>query len=203
MNAPAVTIPPTTEIGTPFEGGFYVGTIRVNDVPHILIVSPAAQGDHDDVAWSASRAHVDGATSFNDGRANTEAMAAAGSKLARWALALDINGHTDWYLPARDELELLYRHLKPTAETNWCWRGDNPSSIPVGYAYSRGTPAQTSVEAFQQGGPEALRAVAYWSSTQYAGGESNAWCQGFDVGYQCDCRKVNELRARAVRRLPI
>ncbi|HRO61717.1 MAG TPA: DUF1566 domain-containing protein [Burkholderiaceae bacterium] len=43
----------------------------------------------------------------------------------------------------------------------------------------------------------------YWLRTQSAGGESGAWCQGFDDGYQGVCRKDGELRARAVRRLPI
>lgn len=43
----------------------------------------------------------------------------------------------------------------------------------------------------------------YWSSEQYAGGEAYAWCQHFLLGSQCSHHKFNELRARAVRRLPI
>ncbi|WP_454826073.1 DUF1566 domain-containing protein [Paraburkholderia xenovorans] len=47
--------------------------------------------------------------------------------------------------------------------------------------------------------------AAYWSNTpdadpDYAGW---AWCQGFDDGGQDGHRQGGELRARAVRRLPI
>lgn len=43
----------------------------------------------------------------------------------------------------------------------------------------------------------------YWSSEQHAAHSSNAWCQGFNLGSQHYDRKVNELRARAVRRLSV
>lgn len=43
----------------------------------------------------------------------------------------------------------------------------------------------------------------YWSSEQYAGGESYAWYQTFSGGGQGNGRKDLELRARAVRRLPL
>jgi len=183
--------------GTPFQGGFYVGRIRIDDVVHALIVSPQA-GDVDDTSWGARGKDVPGARSFFDGRANTLAMAEAGSKLAQRVLQMDINGFTDWYLPSRDELELLYRHLKPTKQENWCWRGDNPSSVPAGYAYASDAPAQTSAEAFREGGREALEDTWYWSSTQYSA--HLAWYQDFVDGGQDFIGKLNELRARAVRR---
>jgi hypothetical protein len=43
----------------------------------------------------------------------------------------------------------------------------------------------------------------YWSSTQYAGDAAYAWCQNFYNGNQHARHKGTELRARAVRRLPI
>ncbi len=43
----------------------------------------------------------------------------------------------------------------------------------------------------------------YWSCTQYAGDERYAWYQYFHHGYQIDTHKDHELRARAVRRLPL
>jgi len=49
--------------------------------------------------------------SFVDGLANTRAMAAAGSELAQRILDLRIAGRDDWYLPALDETERLYRNL--------------------------------------------------------------------------------------------
>jgi hypothetical protein len=43
----------------------------------------------------------------------------------------------------------------------------------------------------------------YWSSEQHAGDSASAWFQDFDYGGQNGNHKGYELRARAVRRLPI
>ena len=43
----------------------------------------------------------------------------------------------------------------------------------------------------------------YWSAQEYEPNKEYAWCQGFNNGCQYDLPKFNELRARAVRRLPI
>jgi hypothetical protein len=193
----SVTIAP----GDAFAGGFLAGFILLNGESHAIIVAPKAQGEHDDAALLDSRANVPGALSFFDGHANTAALAEAGSELAKWAQGLAIGGFNDWYLPSRDELEICYRALKPTTEQNYCWRGDNPSSVPVGYAYSLDAPAQTSVDAFKAGGAEAFDDTWYWTSTQYAGSESYAWGQDFTSGYQGSGLKGSELRARAVRRV--
>jgi hypothetical protein len=198
----------TTEIptvaGTPFAGGFYAGRLLVAGVAYALIVAPRGEGEHEPICWSESDLAIPtGERSFYDGFANTEAMAGAENALAKWARGLRIGGFADWYLPSRDELEILYRAFKPTAEENYCWRGDNPSSIPVGYAYRREEPAQTAVEIFRDGKDEAFEDTWYWSSTQDAGNEAYAWGQYFDYGDQYDHHKDLELRARAVRRLKI
>ncbi|MBP4048992.1 DUF1566 domain-containing protein [Chromobacterium violaceum] len=202
MNAPIQqpTIP--AEIGTPFEGGFYAGQIRVDDAIFALIVSPKAQGETD-MLWGEYGKDIANARSCFNGLENTKAMREAGSELARWALELSINGHADWYIPSRDELEMLYRAFKPTSEENDCsFRdGDNASSIPVGYPYTEQAPAQTAVSAFQEGSEEAFTAVWYWASTQYS--PYGAWFQDFDDGYQYHHLKDYELRARAVRRILI
>jgi len=43
----------------------------------------------------------------------------------------------------------------------------------------------------------------YWSNQPWELGGACAWCQYFLSGGQSYGRKINELRARAVRRLPI
>lgn len=199
MNAPA-GLSIAAAFGTLLEGGFYAGRIG----EYAIIVAPKAQGEHADSAWNDSRDQVKDAMSFFDGRANTLAMAEAGSELAKWALSLAIAGHGDWYLPSRDELELCYRNLKPTSQENWCYRGDNPSSVPVGYAYMPEAPAQTDVSIFREDGSEAFDADSYyWSSTQCAGGSGYAWVQLFGDGLQSYWRKGSESRARAVRRVKV
>jgi len=189
--------------GTPFDGGFFAGVFTIGTDRYGLIVSPKARGDLPNQPWGEYGQDIPKALSCNDGRANTYAMAEAGCTLAKTILALDIDGHTDWYLPSRDELELIYRHLKPTDQENYCsFRdGDNASSVPPGYPYTEASPAQTTAEAFRAGGEQALESSWYWASTQYS--PDGAWVQYFDVGLQDGDRKDGTYRARAVRRFLI
>jgi len=187
--------------GTIFEGGFYAGRFRIGTDEYALIVAPKAEGETEG-EWGEYEQDIPGARSFNDGRANTAAMAEAGSGIAAWALALEIEGRTEWYLPSRDELEICYRAFKPGTRGNWVYRhGENPSSLPVGYPYTAESPAQTGVERFQNDGSEAFDLTWYWTSTQFSPG--NAWNQDFDDGRQDDGRESLEWRARAVRRFKI
>jgi hypothetical protein len=194
--APAVTIP---EIGQPFGGGFFSGITR-DPVTGKRYLNITAGAEHELVgAWGKYGEKIEGADSFTDSRANTEAMAATGSELAQKVLALDIGGFTDWAIPARDVQELQYRHFKPTTEENWQYgrSGDNPNSEPVGLLYTDESPAQTSVEAFQEGGPEAFQDRAYWSSSQRSA--YTAFLLYFGVGIQYYGAKNHELRVRPVR----
>ena len=197
---PAIQVPET--IGTPFEGGFYGGKIKIGLAIFAIVWAPKAEGEIIG-KWLDSYTDVPGATSCFDSMSNTKAMAAAGSPLAQKALAANINGFTDWCIPARDVLEMGYRYLKPTTEENYCsFRdGDNPSSIPAGYPYTVDSPAQTTVEAFQDGNSEAFEEAWYVSSTQYS--ERDAWSQGFGRGFQLRTCEVYERRVRFVRLIQV
>jgi hypothetical protein len=61
----------------------------------------------EDATWADEYKTIEGADSKTDGQANTAAMAAAGLQLAQRINALDLGGHTDWYLPAASELRAL------------------------------------------------------------------------------------------------
>ena len=168
-------------IGTSMGGGFYAGRIRIGEQVFALIVAPKAEGEHEDTPWNKSVKSVEGAQSYFDGAANTNAMALAGSKLAKWAQWLRIGGHDDWYLPSQDELEVMYRNLKPTTKNNDLWgrSGINISAVPPAYPYGSDAPAQTMAEAFQAGGDQAFDKAWYWSSTQHASNSDYAWNQNF------------------------
>ena len=195
-NAPAVTIP---EIGQPFGGGFFSGITRDPDTGKRYLNITAGAAHELEGEWGKYGEKIEGANSFTNSRANTEAMAAAGSELAQRVLALDIGGFTDWAIPARDVQELQYRHFKPTTETNWQYgrSGDNPNSEPVGLLHTEESPAQTTLSAFQAGGTEAFKDTWYWSSSQRSA--YHAFRMTFDDGYQTNNDKVNELRVRPVR----
>ncbi len=199
MNQDPTTVRVPADIGAPFEGGFYGGMVRLGACLFAIAWAPKAEGETT-AAWLDRSADAPGARSCGDSLTNTLALAEAGSKLAKWALDLRINGHDDWCLPARDVLELAYRHLKPSTHRtgNYFRDGDNPTSVPPGYPYANGdTVVQTSAAAFQAGGAEAFETQWYWSSSQYSAGD--AWFQFFGNGDQGNLVKSFEARARAVR----
>lgn len=204
MNAAAIDLPPSVP-GVPLEGGFYAGRILVAGILYALIVAPKAEGERKAGAWSKSYDSVPGALSWNDGVANTAAMAGAGSALAKWAKGLAIGGHSDWYIPSQDELEICYRSFKPTVEKNSLWSrsGINVSAVPPTYPYTAELPTQTDNELFLAGNAEAFADEIYWSSTQHASDSYYAWFQNFYNGYQYYWFKGHYFRARAVRRLAI
>ncbi len=187
-------------IGAPFEGGFFGGVVRVGELLFGIAWAPKAEGETEG-AWLPRNVDVPGTESCSDSLTNTLALAEAESQLAKWALDLRINGQDDWCLPARDVLELAYRHLKPgtTSIGNYFRDGDNPSSVPAGFPYSSasGSGLQTSVTAFQSDAAEAFDQTWYWSSTQCS--HAFAWNQGFSLGNQGISGKKYEARARAVR----
>ena len=204
MNAPITTTAPA--IGESFAGGFFAGLFLLDDgTRYGLIVAPKGEGQHDDTAWIDNYKAVPGAHSYNNGFANTEAMAEAGSDLAKWARSLRIGGNDDWYLPSQDELEICYRNLKPTTEENYCYArsGINLSAVPPTRPYLPSSPVQTSAETFREAGAEAFDDVWYWSSTQHAADSGYAWSQSFSSGDQYDNDASSRLRARAVRRISI
>jgi hypothetical protein len=198
----AVALPP---IATLHEGGFYAGRIRIDEREYALMVAPKADGEHKPAVWHSKYTDIAGAKSWYDGLTNTRAMAEGGSKLAAWALALSIGGFTDWYLPAVDELEIVYRTFKPTTDTNSQWgrSGINLSAVPPAWPYALDLPKQTGIEAFRAGGAEAFEADGYWTSTQHASDSDDAWSQYFNLGSQSYWFKDDKLRARVVRRLPL
>jgi len=184
------------------EGGHFGGLVRVNQILCAAIWAPKDAGETE-MVWHPKFTDIISATSYNDSLANTVAMAEDGSPLAQWATGLRIAGFSDWAIPARDVLELAYRHLKPTTyQTGGYFRdGDNPSSEPPGYPYAHNPVVQTSAQDFQEGGPQAFEEALYWSSTQYS--SLNAWFQYFSHGYQSDDDKSSELRARVVRTIQL
>lgn len=192
-------------IGTAMADGFYAGRIRIGEQLFALIVAPKADGERDEVEWIADYKDVPGAKSYFDGLDNTEAMAEAGSELALWARGLRIGGHDDWYLPSQDELEVMYRNLKPTTRENYCYArsGINLSAAVPTYPYTPEAPVQTLAEMFQGSAAEAFSPAWYWSSTQHASASEAAWGQYVYDGTQNYYDKSFDGRARAVRRLPI
>ena len=214
---PGKVAPPST-IGQAFGGGYYAGKITDGGVGYYIIVAPKATGETAAMWNTTNTAGPSGVQTLTNGPASTLAMFNAGSTLypaATYCHNLSIGGFTDWYLPARDELEVVYRAFKPTSVTNSAGArpatgfggdglvsGTNANSIPAGAAYTTGSPAQTAVAKYiTVSGTEAFTATDYWSSTELSA--TYAWGQYFGNGIQNYSGKANTVYVRAVRRLII
>ena len=201
------------EPGTPFGGGYYAGRMRIEGQLYALIVAPKTQGGESPTPLQHKTADTStpGASSRDDGWANTQAMIAAGARnhpAANWCNNLTINGYNDWYLPAINETEILYRNFKPTSHDNRTGNGANPISVPPSESYTLRNPSQTSLADFREGGVEAFTASWYWSSTGFSTqyGLSRYFSHGLSVssfGTAYPPRKTSSGLVRAVRRVAI
>jgi hypothetical protein len=213
--APAFNFLNPANIGQPVGGGYFGGLISHTadgNPTHALIVAPAATGATGTGYTLTAMLQLKTVTtatantaSVFDGAANTAAMVAAGianHPAAQFCVDFSIGGATDWYLPARWELDIAYFHLKPTTGGNVTAWGDNPYSVPRRDSkYTADVPPQTSITAFQDTNAEAFIGATHWSSTENAA--TSAWILNFASGGQSFVNKTNSLRVRAFRRIAL
>jgi hypothetical protein len=202
-------------IGEPFGGGYFAGYISHTadgNPTHALIVAPRATGATGSSytlttmqAWKTTATTTAGTTSSFDGAANTAAMVTAGISdhpAANFCVGLNIGGFTDWYLPARLELDIAYFNLKPSTASNNTSSGANVYAVPQRNTnWTSSYPTQTALTAFNTSA-EAFIADLHWSSTENSA--SNTWDFIFSTGVQFSNRsKTTGLRVRAFRRIAL
>jgi hypothetical protein len=201
---------PPTVIGQAYGGGYYAGSISTagNSVAdYYLVVGPVASAESSSKQYKNANSATTGAASDIDGPQNTADIVADGNSTVypagHFCNDLVIGGFSDWYMPAKNELEICYYNLKPTTTNNQTSSGINPNAVPARASnYTTGTPAQTSATDFQSTGTEYFTAASYWSSTK--SGTIYAVAQGFSNGAQYSGgSKTYFKRVRAVRRVAV
>ena len=204
-------------IGEPFGGGYFAGYIShtADGSPtHALIVAPRLEGATGgsytlttNLAWKTANTTTANTTSSFDGAANTAAMVTAGiadHPAAQFCVNLSIGGFTDWYLPARYELDIAYFNLKPSTTANNTSWGTNIYAVPQRNSnWTSAYPTQTNLAAFNTSA-EAFVAADHWSSTESIA--TTGW--GFNPlnGSQFNFSftyKTNSYRVRAFRRIAL
>jgi hypothetical protein len=202
--APAVP----TVIGQAFGGGFYAGQIGVSSVAtHYIIVGPVASAQNSSIKYKDTNTATAGADSVIDGPQNTADIVADGNSTVypagHFCNDLVIGGFSDWYMPAKNELEICYFNLKPATFNNTTSSGINANAVPARASnYTTGTPAQTSATDFRTTGAEDFATDYYWASTDISA--SAAWVQSFYYGIQySSLSKYNTFRVRAIRRVAV
>ena len=207
------TQPIPAVIGEPFGGGYFAGYISHTadgNPTHALIVAPRATGATGtgytlttNLAWKTAATTTAGTASDFDGAANTAAMVTAGianHPAAEFCVNLSIGGFSDWYLPARSELDIAYFNLKPGSGNNGASFGANVYAVPQRNSnWTTAYPAQTALTAFRTS-TEGFAVDVHWSSTQNSG---NGWFFAFNNGSQGNVGKNLSYRVRAFRRIAL
>lgn len=192
-------------IGQAYEGGFYAGQISTagNGVAdYNLVIGPVASAQSASKKWKTTGTSTSGTNSVIDGPTNSSNMNNASHPAAQFCVAVSAGGYSDWYMPAKNELEICYYNLKPTTGSNNTSSGINANAVPARASnYTSGTPAQTSAADFKDTGTEYFFSGFYWSSTQ--NGALYGFGQFFNSGYQGFNYKPNNYRVRAVRRVAV
>lgn len=115
----------------PGQGGIFAGTIRgeksvvdgmnVQLADRHIIVPTDDSAELAPIEWSSSTKELPSCSNEQDGTLNTQVMADNGSKLAQKIRALEIDGHKDFYLPARNELRFCSINVPELFSKNWYW----------------------------------------------------------------------------------
>jgi hypothetical protein len=194
-------------IGEAYGGGFFAGQINVSGTKYNLVVAPKASGEASGKTWGTYGV-VTGISSVINGPTNTTVEAALGAAYqpAVFCEGLTIGGYSDWYLPAKNELEVLYYFLKPTTTANDTASGSNANAVspePISTNYTSGSPAQTNAGiGFRTGEANAFVSDRYWSSSEDTGFPAEAaFTSFFSDGYQGNTNKSDAYYVRAVRRV--
>ena len=99
----------TPRIGAdwPGQGGVFIGIIKGEGTqPDYCLIAPVGL-TLAPKRWGPDK-KLPAAQSILDGKANTVAMFAAGSDMAREVVALTHAGHNDWYIAARNEARIAF-----------------------------------------------------------------------------------------------
>jgi hypothetical protein len=127
--------PPRIGQPWPEQGGLYTGIMRgENGQPDYHLITPTApEASIKNIIWAESYANQVGAQSHVDGLANTRFLCASAIShpAAQWTAGLIIDGHADFYLPARHEARLMYINLPDQFETDdWYWTSTQLAAVP-------------------------------------------------------------------------
>jgi hypothetical protein len=144
---------------------------------HGLEAAPVDQSEG--TGWGCYEDNVTGAvdTDIGTGAQNTEAIVSFecddGSPAALAATGYELSGYDDWFLPSKDELNLMWTNLADSDDNSSNSGPADPNNVG-GFANDY-----------------------YWSSSQ--NNSNDAWLQVFVNGVQLDYDKNYTSRVRAVR----
>jgi hypothetical protein len=198
----------TVAFGAAYQGGYFAGQISTTGngvATHNLVVAPKSSGESI-LLWKTSATPTSGTDSVIDGPTNSSNMNNASHPAAQFCEGLTIGGYSDWYMPARNELEICYYNLKPFNSVNDITSGANTNAVPSRpNNYTGSIPDVTTAVDFQYPNSQAFTPFGtgplYWASTSIG---VIASFQGFSNGGQgYTSPDTTPFSVRAVRRVAV
>lgn len=147
-----------TRLGQIVEGCMFVGLNRIGNRAYALLSSPKSASAT--LPIKSFNQSTPGTNSVCDGFANTQAMGTSIHPAARYCKDLTINGIGGFYIPSLNELDQIYRVMKPSVGNYVMGSGEalfykrdplyknfgkNLTSIPVGKQYTNCYPEKTII----------------------------------------------------------
>ncbi len=205
-------------IGEAYGGGYYAGQVSYSNngvATHYLIVSPK-NGGYAYREWSTSNTLVS-ALSKVDGYNNTQQLisvlpASPISIFVSNANSTALGGYNDWYLPAINELDILYYYLKPNNFNNNVSYGDsgiNTHAVPPRLSQwaAGGPPVRSTASIFHEDAAQAFDGgiPRWWSSTENENNPTaTVWAMNMAFGYRGDVAyKIDGGALRLIRKVPV
>ncbi|WP_028627699.1 hypothetical protein [Metapseudomonas resinovorans] len=118
------------------EGGHNAGLVRgENGAPDYYLIVPAGSEAESTLAYGGYGHETEGAGSASDGLANTRALLADSEDhpAAKLASEFTADGHRDFYLPARRELQLAEANVPELFSKAYHWSSTQFSSTSAYY----------------------------------------------------------------------
>ena len=180
------------------------------------------------LAWKSTATGPDGGASQNQeyGKPWTDAAGAIGAPtypVFGWCIndstgpnagssvaGTGIGGFNDWYVPAKNELAILYFFLKRSANANSTSSGSNPNSVAPytpNTTYGPSFPNLTTADGtggtgnFLDANVQGFQNNVYATSTEDSGSTGKAWGQDMTDGNQFSGNKNFLFSIRAIRRI--
>ena len=196
----------TPTIGSAYGGGYFAGQISTagNGIADFnLVVGPVASAQSNKAIKTVATSTA-GTSSLIDGPTNSSNMNNILHPAGQFCEGLTIGGFSDWYMPAKNELEVCYYNLKPSTKNNNNSYGINANAVPARPGkYTASIPPQTTSADFKTTGTEDFFVDNYWSSTEFSA--SSGWLTYFGDGDEnvSGVPKTSSYYVRAVRRVAV
>lgn len=138
LAALAISVKPIDSVGSipaigeywPGQGGVNAGLMRgENGQPDYWLIVPTDESlQGKELAYGGYQKDEPEAASRRDGSANTLHLAQGSHPAAAWCSGLTVEGHSDLYLPAIDELALCMANVSELFEKAWHWSSTQRSA---------------------------------------------------------------------------